>query len=118
MTDTRRSPRGGNSSAAAARRHQAKLKAEGPPKGTPTGCASTSRSRGAKVSLRPLPGGARVNLRRPVRVGAWNVRTLRRTGSDVQLAGELARLRVSVAALSEVRWPGTGRLKFTLAPPH
>ena len=60
------------------------------------------------MSLRPLPGGARVNLRRPVRVGAWNVRTLRRTGSDVQLAGELARLRISVAALSEVRWPGTG----------
>ena len=38
------------------------------------------------------------------RVGDWNVRTL----SVAQLTGELSRLRISVAALSEVRWPGSG----------
>ena len=60
------------------------------------------------MSLRPMPCVTRVNLRRVFRVGAWNVRTLRGAGSVAQLSGELSRLRISVAALSEVRWPGTG----------
>ena len=41
-------------------------------------------------------------------MGAWNVRTLRHDHSICQLSDELRRLRVSVAALSEVRRPGSG----------
>ena len=70
--------------------------------------AASSSSRGAKVSFRPLSCGSRVGLRRAFRVGAWNVRTLRGSGSVAQLTGELSRLRISVAALSKVRWPGSG----------
>ena len=60
------------------------------------------------MSFRPLSCGSRVSLRRVFRVGAWNVRTLRGPGSVAQLTGELSRLRISVAALSEVRWPSSG----------
>ena len=63
---------------------------------------------GAKVSSRSLSCGPRVNLRRKIRVGAWNVRTLRYDHTICQLSDELRRLRISVAALSEVRRPGSG----------
>ena len=76
-----------------------------------TGCQMRSlhlSSVGAEASSRSLPCGSRVNLRRTIRVGAWNVRTLRHDHSICQLSDELRRLRVSVAALSEVRRPGSG----------
>ena len=74
------------------------------------------RSSGAEVSStkRRSP---RLNLRRPTRVGAWNVmalsevldkRTCQRDCHLPQLSAELRRLGVSVAALSEVRRPGSG----------
>ena len=65
---------------------------------------------GADASSTATPGGCRVNLRRPFRAGAWNVRTLREDFAICQLSAELSRLRVSVAALSEVRRPGTGQI--------
>ena len=59
----------------------------------------------------------RLNLRRSTRSGAWNVMSLsevryKRTGHRdyhlPQLSAKLRRLVVSVAALSEVRRPGSG----------
>ena len=50
----------------------------------------------------------RVNLRRSFRVGAWNVRSLRQDERLPLLAKELSRLKVEVAALSEVRRPDSG----------
>ena len=59
----------------------------------------------------------RLNLRRSTRVGAWNVMSLsevrgKRTGQRdchlLQLSAKLRRLGVSVAALAEVRIPGSG----------
>ena len=50
----------------------------------------------------------RVNLRREVRVRAWNVRSLRQDDRLPLLSRELGRLIVGVAALSEVRRPGSG----------
>ena len=67
-------------------------------------------SLGAKVSSRPLSCRSRVNLRRTIRVGAWNVRTLRHDHTICQLSDELRRLRISVAALSEVRRPSSGEI--------
>ena len=52
----------------------------------------------------------RLNLRRAVRVGAWNVRSLRQDGRLPLLSRELKRLRVEVVALSEVRRPGSGTI--------
>ena len=74
------------------------------------------RASGAKLSSteRLSP---RLNLRRSTRVGAWNVmslsevrdkRTSQRDCHLPQLSAELRRLGVSVAALSEVRRPGSG----------
>ena len=65
---------------------------------------------GADASSSATPGGCRVNLRRRFRAGAWNVRTLREDFAICQLSAELSRLHVSVAALSEVRRPGTGQI--------
>ncbi|XP_069989708.1 uncharacterized protein [Penaeus vannamei] len=49
-----------------------------------------------------------VNLRQEVRVGAWNVHSLSQDDQLPLLSRELGRLRVRVAALSEVRRPGSG----------
>ena len=65
---------------------------------------------GAEVSAAVVPGLPKVNLRKTVRVGSWNVRTLRSDDAIWQLSEELRRLRLSVAALSEVRRPGEGQI--------
>ena len=51
---------------------------------------------------------AGVNLRRALRVGAWNVLTLADDARLPHLSGELRRLRVDIAGLSEVRRPFSG----------
>ena len=119
--------RGSNSASAAARRSRratadASMMTSGQTRTSERrrrnkGCGSGRQTRslhltsvGAKVSSRPLSCRPRVNLRRTIRVGAWNVRTLRYDHSICQLSDELRRLRVSVAALSEVRRPGSGQI--------
>ena len=64
---------------------------------------------GAKESsaLEPKPG---FNLRRALRVGTWNVLTLSDDNRLPVLSAELSRLGVEVAALSEVRRPGSGSI--------
>ena len=59
------------------------------------------------VSL-PGPPSPRINLRRLVRVGAWNLLSMQDDLRIPHLSRELARLGVAVAALSEVRRPGEG----------
>ena len=49
-----------------------------------------------------------VNLRRALRVGAWNIRSLSETERLPLLSLELEKLGIAIAALSEVRWPGSG----------
>ena len=53
---------------------------------------------------------ARLNLRRAIRVGAWNVLSLREDEPLPLLSRELSRLGMEVAALSEVRRPGSGMI--------
>ena len=73
------------------------------------------RASGAEVSSTERL--SRLNLRQSTRVGAWNVLSLsdvgdKRTGQMdchlPHLSAELRRLGVSVAAISEVRRPGSG----------
>ncbi|XP_069972960.1 uncharacterized protein [Penaeus vannamei] len=52
----------------------------------------------------------RLILRRRVRVGAWNARSLRQDDRLPLLSRELGKLRVVVAALAEVRRPGSGTI--------
>ena len=54
--------------------------------------------------------GHGINLRRPLRVGAWNVLSLSEDHRLPYLSGELQKLGVEIAALSETRRPGTGEI--------
>ena len=56
------------------------------------------------------PRNPRLNLRRSVRVAAWNVLSLQDDARVPALSAELARLGIAVAALSEVRRPGNGEI--------
>ncbi len=83
---------------------------DGPPGQNPPAVLSFSSSErrgGAKVTQtrRPKPG---VNLRRALRVGSWNILSLSQDERLPVLSGELKRLGIGVAALSEVRRPGSG----------
>ena len=56
---------------------------------------------------RARPG---VNLRRALRLGAWNVLTLSEDHRLPHLSAELRRLRVDIVGLSETRRPGNGEI--------
>ena len=72
----------------------------------------------------PLPGGRRggadeartrrarpgVNLRRALRVGAWNILSLSDDHRLPHLSDELRKLRVDIVGLSETRRPGSGEI--------
>ena len=51
-----------------------------------------------------------VNLRRSLRVGAWNVRSLREDDHQSLLSSKLKRLDIGIAALSEVQRPDCGEI--------
>ena len=68
-----------------------------------------SRGGGAEDSS-PGPRSSRLNLRRSIRVGAWNVLSLQDDCRVPALSAELGRLGIAVAALSEVRRPGNGEI--------
>ena len=82
----------------------------GKPQGNLPGsdCASLCRG-GAEVSStrRRSPW---VNLRRSLRVGAWNALSLREDDYLSQLSSELKRLNIAIAALSEVQRPDSGEI--------
>ena len=82
----------------------------GKPRGNIPGsdCERVCRS-GAEVSStrRRSPW---VTLRRSLRVGAWNVLSLREDDHLSLLSSELKRLNIAIAALSEVRRPDCGEI--------
>ena len=78
----------------------------GPPRptlhiGSSRGGANVARARRAR------PG---VNLRRALRVGAWNILSLSDDHRLPHLSAELRRLRVDIVGLSETRRPGNGEI--------
>ena len=82
---------------------------EGKPRRTQVGVGAASRGGGAEEASTGFRR-TRLNLRRPIRVGAWNVLTLQDDARVPALSAELARLGIAVAALSEVRRPGKGEI--------
>ena len=80
----------------------------GKPRGNIAGsdCGRVCRS-GAEVSS-TRQQSPWVNLRRSLRVGAWNVLSRREDDHLSLLASELKRLDIDIAALSEVRRPDCG----------
>ena len=61
----------------------------------------------AEVSPVPSPN-SRINLRRQLHVGAWNIQSLSDDDRLPVLSAELRRMKLAIAALSEVRRPGEG----------
>ncbi|XP_069977466.1 uncharacterized protein [Penaeus vannamei] len=80
-------------------------------RGTPgaqAGNGNCLRSGGRQARVKLVGESPREPHRREVRVGAWNVRSLRQDDQLPLLPRDLGKLRVEVAALSEVRRPGSG----------
>jgi hypothetical protein len=55
-----------------------------------------------------VDGNSKLRLRKPLRVGTWNVRTLLSTGAARTLIAEIEKAGVSIMGLQEVRWPDAG----------
>ena len=79
------------------------------PRSPQAGMGAASRRGGAEEASAG-PRSPRLNLRRSIRVGAWNVLSLQEDARVPALSAELARLGIAVAALSEVRRPGSGEI--------
>ena len=84
-------------------------------------CGVPVRSSSAKglTALPPVlagsvpPKASKRNVRttgRHIRVGTWNVRTLRQAGKFVNVCREMRRLNCDILGLSEVRFNGSGEL--------
>ena len=52
--------------------------------------------------------GANIKLRKPIKFGTWNVRSLLQVGKLNLLENELARLSIKICGFSEVWWTGKG----------
>ena len=49
-----------------------------------------------------------LNWKTTCKFGTWNCRTLKRPGSTTELEKEIQKYGIDIAALQEIRWPGTG----------
>ena len=78
--------------------------------GSPRPIPSFPFGRGSADEARARKRTPGFNFRRGVRVGAWNILTLSDDSRLPPLSGELRRLRIDIAALSEVRRPGDGEI--------
>ena len=56
-------------------------------------------------------GEALRRIRRDIKLGTWNVRSLYRAGSLKAAARELARYKLDVVGVQEVRWDKEGTLR-------
>lgn len=51
----------------------------------------------------------RANLRRQIKIGTWNTRSLYEAGKLANLTREMERLGLDILGVAETWWPGTGR---------
>ena len=71
--------------------------------------ATKSRTRKARLATYDDDTGPSLDLRTAFRFGTWNVLSLREQGTcDLLVLKELSRFRLSITALTELRWPGSG----------
>ena len=50
------------------------------------------------------------NNRKVIKIGTWNVRTMNPNGKIEEIQKEMKRMNLSILGLSEVRWPGAGKM--------
>ena len=70
--------------------------------------ATKSRTRKSRLATHDDDSGLSLDLRTDIRFGTWNVLSLGEQGCDLLVVRELSRLHLSITALTEVRWPGSG----------
>ena len=70
--------------------------------------ATKSRTRKSRLATHDDDSGLSLDLRTAFRFGTWNVLSLGEQGCDLLVVRELSRLHLSITALTEVRWPGSG----------
>ena len=58
-----------------------------------------------------FPGEALRRIRRDIKLGTWNVRSLYRAGSLKAAASELARYKLDVVGIQKVRWDKEGTVR-------
>jgi len=80
------------------------------------GKLATGRNRKLQLELSEDRKEQSIQLRKKLRIGTWNVRSMSQLGKTQILGRELDRNGVSVCGLSEVRWEGRGH--FTTLEGH
>lgn len=53
--------------------------------------------------------GLKANLRKPLKIGTWNTRSLFEAGKLANLAQEMNRLGLDILGVAETWWPGSGK---------
>lgn len=51
-------------------------------------------------------------MKNPLTIGTWNVRSLLKAGKAHNVIQEMKRTGIQILGLSEVRWPGTGKIEI------
>lgn len=74
---------------------------------------NTKFSGGLNSSPIGSPGGTvlndRTNLRKPIKIGTWNTRSLFEAGKLANTVHEMKRLGLDILGVAETWWPGAGR---------
>ena len=70
--------------------------------------ATKSRTRKYRLATHDDDSGLSLDLRTAFSFGTWNVLSLSEQGCDVPVVRELSGLHLSITALTEVRWLGSG----------
>jgi len=64
-----------------------------------------------RISGREFRGETSRSIQREIKIGIWNVRSLYRVGSLKAAARELARYKLDVVGVQEVRWDKGGTVR-------
>ena len=70
--------------------------------------ATKSRTRKSRLAAHDDDSGLSLDLRTAFPFGTWNVLSLGEQGCDLLVVRELSRRHLSITALTEVRWSGSG----------
>src|SRR5688572_17055070 len=83
-----------------------------PPLSNQDGVGKLARPTGKDIEMERMTK-ERIQMRKTLRIGTWNVRSLIQIGKVYMLGKELEINRVDICGLSEIRWQGQGHFTTT-----